>query len=161
MPTKNKKSTKSRTSKSKANKKAKFPLLVVVLFILIITGIGVFVVYKSYATPLPPILTAATYTKTRVHCSQGACRADAFVRRNPDTGENVPSRPHTVFTQRVPESTCISRVKYREERFVNAPSDLPFGGTALGKFDEDNGGKRRSGVLRSDVCLEPPIGFVI
>lgn len=156
-----KKQTKSRTSKAKAIKKTKFPRWAILVVLLVIVGIGGLVIYRSYATPLPPILTAATYTKTRVHCSQGACRAEPFVRRNPDTGENVPSRPHTVFTQRVPESTCVSRVKYREERFVNARPDLPFGDTALGKFDEDNGGKRRSGVLRSDVCLEPPIGFVI
>lgn len=152
---KHKSKPRSRTAKTKITKKSSFPRWALFVVVLVIAGVSGFLIYRSYATSVPPILQAATYTKTRVHCSQGACRADSFTRNE------VASRPHTVFTQRVPTATCVSGIKYREEKFVNARPDLPFGQTALGKFDEDNGGKRRSGVLRSDVCLEPPFGLII
>lgn len=62
-----KKQNKSRTSKSKANKKVSAPRWVIVVVLLIVAGTGAFLVYQSFAG-------------FQVYCQEGRCQTTRFNR---------------------------------------------------------------------------------
>lgn len=66
MATKSK--TKSRTSKSKLNKKVGIPHWVIVVVALIIAGVGIFLVYNSFASGQRNIVSGRDVT-----CGNGYC----------------------------------------------------------------------------------------
>lgn len=153
MTTKNKPKNKLRTSKSKANKKVAVPRWAIVVVALIIAGVGIFLVYNSFAS------TTVEYTKAILYCVQGKCRA------NPFTYNGLPSSPNKVYLRAANETIdvfgrrtyrCETRFAYRETSQVEFNGiDYPVGHKVTLVFTGDigGGGPNSSKKLRKDVCL--------
>lgn len=73
MATKSKPKTKSRTSKSKLNKKVHFPLWALIVGILVIAGVGIFLVYNSFASSYTVPLNGNARVMADMHCDHGNC----------------------------------------------------------------------------------------